>query len=136
MNELIGDDGSDVDISIDEFLNDDNDGDFRNIKNTQLKVVNVSSSSYFDEKSFFVVDDSASDISFPTKRRGKKRRIAFASQRMFPYHTPSTVADDNVGKVFVVSEKNFEFNKELLCVGCARELQPDALQGFIHLNIH
>jgi hypothetical protein len=39
--------------------------------------------------------------------------------------------EDSVDKHSSLSaaEKNYEFNKELLCVGCARELQQDALQG-------
>jgi hypothetical protein len=51
---------------------------------------------------------------------------------MFPYHVPSQLNGDDVVKEGEnVTEKPYEFNKELLCVGCARELKPDALQGGI-----
>ncbi len=52
--------------------------------------------------------------------------------QMFPYHVPSQLNGDDVVKEGEnVTEKPYEFNKELLCVGCARELKPDALQGGI-----
>ncbi len=48
---------------------------------------------------------------------------------MFPYHVPSQLNSDDVKEGENFTEKPYEFNKELLCVGCAKELKPDALEG-------
>jgi hypothetical protein len=59
-----------------------------------------------------------------TKRR--KRRIAFPRRRAIPF--PTTPADAADAKVSV-TDLSWDFNKELICVGCARQLDPESLQG-------
>jgi hypothetical protein len=86
---------------------------------------------YFSKKLLkFSDSNDNSGVPFASKRRGK-RRIAFASQRLFPYHPPTLTAAEitSVNDVSDLPEKTFDINKEHLCVGCAKELQVGTLQG-------
>ena len=73
---------------------------------------------------------------FASKRRGK-RRIAFASERLFPYHAPTLIVDEiaSVNDVLDLPEMTFDLNKEHMCVGCAKELQVGTLQGWFYLSV-
>ena len=80
---------------------------------------------------FFEDSNDDSGVPFALKRRGK-RRIAFASQRLFPYHAPTLIAEEiaSVNDVLDLPEMTFDLNKEHMCVGCAKELQVGTLQGW------
>ena len=126
LDEALGEDGSDAEPFGPDDDDDDDVADFGDDKNTDLD-------SSFCERSVYIVDDSSAqrNVENSTKRR-EKRRIAFSGHRLASSAKSATSVNNagvENGEKISVCDRPWKFNLELLCVGCGKELQPDALQG-------